>query len=158
MKTASSQEIKEELKALKPGQLVEICLRLARFKKENKELLTYLLFESHNEEAYITSVKEMMDEGFTELPKPNLYLSKKTLRKILRQISRCIKYAGSPLVEASLLLHFCRCMQEKGIPYSSSTVLNNLYQSQLKKIHTALDKLHEDIQYDLRRELEGLEG
>lgn len=157
MKTASSQEIKEELKARKPAQLIELCLRLARFKKENKELLTYLLFESDNEEVYIVSVKEMIDEGFKELPKPNLYLSKKTLRKILRQTNRCIKYAGSPLVEASVLIHFCHKMQETGIPYTGSTVLYNLYQAQLKKIHVSLGKLHEDIQYDLRRELEELE-
>jgi hypothetical protein len=48
-------------------------------------------------------------------------------------------------------------MQETGIPYTSSTVLYNLYQAQLKKIHSSLNKLHEDIQYDLRRELEELE-
>jgi len=39
MKTATVHEIKQELVATKPGDLVELCLRLARFKKENKELL-----------------------------------------------------------------------------------------------------------------------
>jgi len=44
MKAASSKEIKSALIEQSPTQLTELCLRLARFKKENKELLTYLLF------------------------------------------------------------------------------------------------------------------
>ena len=48
MKAASISEIKTELKGLPPAQLTELCLRLARFKKENKELLTYLLFEAND--------------------------------------------------------------------------------------------------------------
>ena len=50
MKAASLQEIKEELNQLDPIKVRDLCLRLGRFKKENKELLTYLLFESFNEE------------------------------------------------------------------------------------------------------------
>lgn len=156
MKTASIQELKQELLALKPAKLTELCLRLARFKKENKELLTFLLFEAHDEEAYVRSVKELIQEGFTELPKPNLYLSKKTLRKILRITNRYIKYAGSKTAEVSLLMYFCQQMKSSGIAYEKSTVLNNLYETQLKKIRAALKTLHEDIQYDFLRELEDL--
>lgn len=156
MKTASIQELKQELLALKPAKLTELCLRLARFKKENKELLTFLLFEAHDEEAYVRSVKELIQEGFTELPKPNLYLSKKTLRKILRITNRYIKYAGSKTAEVSLLMYFCQQMKSSEIAYEKSTVLNNLYEAQLKKIRAALQTLHEDIQYDFLRELEDL--
>jgi hypothetical protein len=156
MKTASVQELKQELLALKPAKLTELCLRLARFKKENKELLTFLLFEAHDEESYIKSVKELINEGFTELPKPNLYLSKKTLRKILRITNRYIKYAGSKTAEVSLLIYFCQQMKSSGISFEKSTVLNNLYEAQLKKIRAALKTLHEDMQYDFLRELEDL--
>lgn len=156
MKTASVQELKQELLALKPAKLTELCLRLARFKKENKELLTFLLFEAHDEEFYIKSVKELINEGFTELPKPNLYLSKKTLRKILRITNRYIKYAGSKTAEVSLLIYFCQQMKSSGISFEKSTVLNNLYEAQLKKIRAALKTLHEDMQYDFLRELEDL--
>ena len=51
MKTASIQELKQELQATSQTKLLDLCLRLAKFKKENKELLTYLLFEAHDEEA-----------------------------------------------------------------------------------------------------------
>lgn len=156
MKTASVQEIKQELQALSQSKLLELCLRLAKFKKENKELLTYLLFEAHDEEAYINSVKSLIDEGFTELPKANLYLTKKSLRKILRITGRYIKYAGSKTVETALLLHFCTKLNRSGIPYTKSPVLQNLYTMQVKKAKAALLALHEDLQYDFQKELEAL--
>lgn len=156
MKTATIQEIKQELLAVNPTQLLELCLRLAKFKKENKELLTFLLFEAHDEEGYINSVKQLIDEGFTEIPMPNLYLTKKTLRKILRITNRYIKYAGSKQAETALLIYFCRKIKESGIPYQKTTVLNNLYELQLKKIKAALGQLHEDLQYDYRREVDTL--
>lgn len=156
MKTASIQELKQELQATGHHQLLELCLRLARFKKENKELLSFLLFEAHDEEAYLNSIKELVDEAFTELPKPNIYLTKKTLRKILRITNRYIKYSGSRQVEASLLIHFCSRMKSLGMADTKSPVLNNLYEMQLKKIRTAMKTLHEDIQYDLQKEIDGL--
>ena len=55
MKTASVKEIKDELKFKTSDELRELCLQLSRFKKENKELLTYLLFEAQDEEAFIAS-------------------------------------------------------------------------------------------------------
>jgi hypothetical protein len=153
MKTASIQELKQELAALNQSRLLELCLRLAKFKKENKELLTYLLFEAHDEEAYINSVKLLIDEGFEELPKSNLYLNKKTLRKILRITNRYIKYAASAQVEVSLLIYFCNKMKQSGIPFQKSNVLNNLYASQVKKIKSALSGMHEDLQYDFQKDV-----
>src|SRR6478736_2918206 len=99
MKTASVHELKQELQSVAPGRLLELCLRLAKFKKENKELLTYLLFESHDEEAYIQSVKAMIDEGFDELGHTSVYLTKKSLRKILRLTNKYIRYTGSKQAE-----------------------------------------------------------
>ncbi len=154
MKTASIQELKQELQATAQPKLLELCLRLAKFKKENKELLTFLLFEAHDEEGYINSVKKMIDEGFTELPKSTTYLTKKSLRKILRITNRYIKYTASKQAETALLIYFCSKMKNSGIRYQKSTVLNNIYEQQLKKIRSALDKLHEDLQYDYRKELD----
>lgn len=51
MKTATIAELKSELGNVPAPQLAELCIRLAKFKKENKELLTYLLFEAYDEEA-----------------------------------------------------------------------------------------------------------
>src|SRR5690606_9586745 len=104
MRSASVQEIKQEMSHLKPAELVNICLRLARFKKENKELLTYLLFESGDEAGYIEEVKQEIDNLFEEINRSHLYFVKKSLRKILRMIGKHVRYIGSKSAEAELLL------------------------------------------------------
>ncbi len=157
MKTATIQELKQELQGVAQAKLLDLCLRLAKFKKDNKELLTYLLFESHDEEAYISSVKELMDEGFTELPKATVYLTKKSLRKTLRITNKYIRYSGSKQVEAVLLIYFCRLMKESGIPFRKKAPLENIYEGQLKKVRSALEKLHEDLQFDYLKQVEALE-
>lgn len=157
MKSATIQELKTELKTLPASHLTEICLRLAKFKKDNKELLTYLLFEAADRSSFITAVKKEMDEGFSELPKPNLYLTKKTLRKILRTTTKQIRYMASPQAEVELLTYFCRRVRDKEISLRNSPVMNNLYRQQLKKIHALIATLHEDLQYDFLRDLKGLD-
>ena len=157
MKSASIQEIKQELKSLSPSRLSELCLRLAKFKKDNKELLTYLLFESDDEAAYIANVKKEIDEGFTELPKPNLYLTKKSLRKVLRITTKQIRYTASPQAEVELLTYFCRKLKDSRIPLRDSPVLTNLYNQQLKKIRSVVATLHEDLQFDFLKRLKGLD-
>lgn len=158
MKAASIHEIKQELLSLSPSHLTEICLRLARFKKDNKELLTWLLFEASDEATFIASVKKEIDIEFEGLPKPNLYLSKKSLRKVLRATAKQIRYTGSPQAEVELLTYFLRKLQYSGIPYRDSPVLINLYRQQLKKIRSVISGLHEDLQHDYLRELQGLDG
>lgn len=157
MKAATVHEIKQELSQLPASKLTEICLRLAKFKKENKELLTYLLFESFDDAAYINNVKQEIDLDFEELPKPNLYLTKKSLRKTLRNTAKRIRYTGSPQAEVELLTYFCQSIIRAGIPIKNSTVLNNLYQQQVKKIRSVIATMHEDLQYDYLRALKDLD-
>lgn len=156
MKSATLNEIKKELQELSPKQVQDLCIRLAKYKKDNKELLTYLLFESHDEQAYIQSIKEEMDELFTQVNRSSVYLAKKTLRKIVRTAAKYIRYANSKTVEIEVLLYFCLQLKRSGINIHSSTVLENLYEQQLKKINKALATLHEDLQYDYIQELKDL--
>jgi gas vesicle protein len=156
MKAASSNEIKQELKKLNASQLMELCLRLARFKKENKELLTYLLFEEDNLAAYISNIKKQMDEDFSQMNITNLYFAKKTLRKILRIANKYIRYTGSKEAEAEILMHYLTNLKGLKISWKKSTALTNLYQAQIKKIKAAVDSMHEDLQYDHKRSLDRL--
>ena len=156
MKAASVIEIKQELKELNPAQLVELCLRLARFKKENKELLTFLLFEAHDLASYISSVKEQMDENFAEINTSNIYFAKKTLRKILRIANKYIRYTGSKEAEAEILLHYLTNFKGLKLSWHKSTALTNLYNAQIKKIKAAIDTMHEDLQHDYHRSVERL--
>ncbi len=154
MTTASLQEIKKELRTLEVDRLQDLCLRLAKYKKENKELLNYLLFEAHHEKAYIENVKEDMVELFGTVPSSrNVYLIKKSLRKVLRYTNRQIKYSGIKQTELELRIFFCTKMKEAEIPLHTGTVLYNLYQQQLKKIESTFAALPEDIRADYDREL-----
>ncbi|MCX6316178.1 MAG: hypothetical protein NTW29_02730 [Bacteroidetes bacterium] len=156
MKTATISELKQELAATPPAKVQELCLRLARFKKENKELLTYLLFESHDTTAYIESVKQEMASLFEEVNTTNVYFAKKTLRKILRIINKYIRYCGLPGAEVELLIDYCRSMQATKLPIDRYPVVQNLYNNQVKRIHKALALLHEDLQYDYRSAIQEL--
>jgi len=156
MKAASSNEIKQALKELSQSKLVDLCLRLARFKKENKELLTYLLFEADDLETYIRNVKQEIDEGFAEMNTASIYYAKKSLRKILRITNKYIRYTGNKQAEVELLLHFCEKLKQSGIRFQKSTALNNLYQSQIKKIKIAIATMHEDLQHDYVKAMEQL--
>ena|SRR5258708_5252847 len=156
MKTASLHEIKKELDTVGTDNLVELCMRLGRYKKENKELLTYLLFEANDEVAYVESVKREIDEQFDNLQASNLYFVKKSLRKILRFVNKQIRYSGSKQSEIELRIHYCTRLRNSGIRLDKSPVLFNLYQRQLKKINSVLTKLPDDLQYDYQRAVEHL--
>jgi len=156
MKAASVNELKDELKQLPANRLVDICLRLAKYKKENKELLHYLLLESDNEQGYLQAVKNEINDLFGDVNSSNLYFAKKTIRKILRIANKHIRYAATKQAEVELLLHFCSVLKKSGIPFAKSTALNNLYAAQIKKISKAISGMHEDLQYDYQKELNRL--
>jgi hypothetical protein len=148
MKAATIHEIKQELKNHTPAALAELCIRLARFKKENKELLTYLLFEAHDEQTYIAGVKAEIDESFAQLPHANTHLTKKSLRKILRATNKYVRYTASKTAEVELLLHYCTKLKNSGLLATTGTAINNVYTQQLKKLNDAVAALHEDLQHD----------
>lgn len=158
MKTASVAELKKELAHHSQAELMQLCLRLARFKKENKELLTYLLFEAHDEHGYIDAVKAMMDKAFSEINTTSYYYIKKSVRKILSSVKKQIRYSQKKETEVELLLYFCRKLRTMKPSFTRSPVLRNTYQTQLRMIRNAMSKLHEDLQYDFGLELEKLES
>ena len=153
MKAASVNEIKKNLEKRDFNELLEYCIRLTKFKKENKELLAFLLFESGDIPSYIEGVKEEVNDQFNSINQSNIYFIKKSVRKILRLINKHIRFSLSKQTEAELLIHFCNCIITYSIPVKNSRQLMNLYENQLRKIEKSLDSLHPDLQYDLRRQM-----
>ena len=148
---SSLSDIKKELQHKSKPELLEHCIRLAKFKKENKELLAFLLFEP-DEALFIENIKKNTDNLFEEINFSNVHFIKKGVRKILRMINKNIRFALSKQVEAELLLHFCNCFVTFSIPTRKSRQLLNIYEGQVKKFNQALSALHEDMQYDLKRQ------
>jgi len=156
MKAASLGELKHELLTRPQKEVFELCLRLAKFKKENKELLTFLLFEAGDLQSYIQNVKKEIDEQFSLINKTNLYFAKKSIRKILRTVNKFIKYAASKEAEVELLIYYCIKLQESGIALHKSAALTNLLNMQIKRIFKSMELLHEDLQYEYFKDLEKL--
>ncbi len=156
MKTASISEIKQELTNASSKELLELCLRVIKYKKENKELLTYLLFEAHDLPSYIENIKKEMDENFLQINQSNLYLAKKSLRKILKTTNKYIKYTASKEGETELLIYFCNKIKTSGIKINRSIALSNLYNNQIKKVTAIVETLHEDLLHDFTKEIDKL--
>ena len=156
MKAATLKEIKDELSECSREQLLDYCLRLSRFKKENKELLTYLLFESENEAGYIESVKNEIEEEFKHINKASVYYIKKSVRKILRYTKKYIRYSKKKETEVELLIYYCTELLKIKPSIRENKALNNLYLRQIELIKKALSALHEDLQYDFEEKLEKL--
>jgi hypothetical protein len=153
MKASSLTELKKEMQYRSNKELLSFCLRLAKFKKENKELLTFLLFEEGNITNYISGVKKETSDYFAEINNSNVYYIKKSVRKILRYVNKHIRFTGSKQAEAEILIHFCNNIVDFSIPLHKSRQLFNMYETQLNKIDSALSTLHPDLQYDLRKQL-----
>lgn len=158
MKPASVSEIKKELKHLPQEALLELCIKVAKYKVENKELLSYFLFDAHDEASYINTLKLEMDQMFNEVNKTNVYLAKKTIRKVLRHAQKHIKYSGSKQTEVELLIYFCKGFKKTRIAINKYLVLSNMYEAQLKKVTKALSTLHEDLQIDYENDFEEIKG
>ena len=137
-------------------ELEALCLRLARFKLENKELLTYLLFESEDDAAYIRAIKAEVDEQLSEINTSSYYFIKKSVRKVLRTVKKYIRYTQNKETEVELLLYFCEQLKDFSPSIRRNTTLVNLYERQLLYIEKKIDVLHEDLQYDYKIELEEL--
>ncbi len=158
MKAVTIKKIKDELSHRSANDLMELCLKLSKFKKENKELLTYLLFESHSEEKYIESVKEQIDALFTQINTKSYFYIRKSVRKILTIIKKFIRYSKKKETEVELLLHFCCKLKNFKPSINRSQQLKNSFNRQIILIEKAIATLHEDLQYDYKLELEELVG
>jgi len=156
MKAVTVKILKEELSHQSQKELMELCLRLSKFKKENKELLTYLLFEAIDEESYIESIKDLLDEEFDTINTKSYFYIRKSMHKILRLIKKYIRYSKKKETEVALLLYYCTKLKNFTPSIKKSVRLQNIFDRQVVLIQKAIATLHEDLQYDYRLELEEL--
>ncbi len=152
MQAASIAELRKSLVRLDHGELLDACLRLARFKKDNKELLTYLLFLSDDGQGYVNYLCHEIDEQF--LLTPNAH--KKTLRKTIRWMDKCLRFSGNKETEVQVRIHFCQSLKTSDTPFMRNRVMTNMFLGQNKKIDRPIGTFHEDVQFEYRESLEEL--
>jgi len=153
MKPEKLSDIKKELASRTPQELIDTCLRLAKYKKENKELLNYLLFDSGDPMLYAENIKTFLIPEFESLQRGSYY-STKGLRKILRVMNRHVKYTASKQVETELILWFTEQYLKYVDLRSSHKALQQILLRQFDKVSKLLPKLHEDLQFDYKSEFE----
>lgn len=156
MKSHTIHEIQKELKTLDNNEVLELCMRLAKHKKENKELLSYLLFDVNDEKEYLEKVKKEIDLLFHDISRKSTYTTKKGLQKVVRHLTKFIKNSSKKETELDLRIYFCKKMKAMRIDLDSSKIISNLYYREIEKIKIAFSKLHEDLQYDYKEEMEKL--
>jgi hypothetical protein len=157
MKAVSVKELREELSNRSSKELLELCLRLARFKKENKELLTYILFESDDEKSYVEGVKSEIDLQFQQINRKSNYLIRKGIRRILLLTRKYARYSPKKQTEIDLLIYFCIKLRKFTPSIQKNSGLRNLYIRQIEAIRTKVSCLHEDLQYDYGLELAAMD-
>ena len=158
MKAVTVKKIKDELSYKNSKELMDLCLRLSKFKKENKELLTYLLFEASDEEGYIQRVKEEIDFQFESINTKSYFYIRKSVRKILTITKKYIRYSLKKETEVELLLYFCKKLKNFSPSIKRSPRLVNTYNQQITSIKRSIQTLHDDLQYDYQIELDQLEN
>jgi len=156
MNTATVPQLKNEIKHLEKGELIELCLKLAKFKKENKELLSYLLFEADDEAHFIETIKDDITDEFENINRSSAYLIKKSSRRILKDVKKYVRYSKKTSTEIELLMHFCYELGQFKSALSQNVVLGNMYRTQVGVIKKAMAKVHEDLQYDYADALDSL--
>jgi hypothetical protein len=156
MKPVTIKKIKDELHYKSSQELIELCLKLSKFKKENKELLSYLLFDVEDEATYIYNVNEYSTLLFGDINTKSFFYIRKSVRKILKLTKKYIRYSKKKETEVELLLHFCKELKKLSPSISNSPRLLNVYNRQLILIKKAIATLHEDLQYDYQLEFDQL--
>ena len=156
MQSASISLLKKTLENYDSPELIALCLRMAKYKKDNKELLSYLLFDEKDKEGYIQTIKMEMDDEFDGINTSSYYFIKKSVRKILRTLKKHIRYTQSRQVEVELILYWCSKMRTMQPPYEKNVALANLYDRQIALIDKSLKTLDPDLQYDYQQEIEKL--
>lgn len=157
MKSATIRELKRELQERPPQEVLELCLRLCRFKKENKELMTYVLFEAHDEESYMENVKQEMDVRFDQVNKKSPYFVRKSFRSILQFTRKFIRYSGNKETEIELLLYYCLKLKNFKPDIKHNKRQLNIYLKLMEQLEKKIGDLHEDLQYDYQKDWERID-
>lgn len=156
MKAATLHQIKKELETYAPKKIMDLTLRLIKYKTENKELISYLLFDEDDLAGYISDLREDISAMFTDIRFLPSYQIKRVLKKALKFITRYAKYTNVKETEAELLLHFCSLMREHSLLRNTNKVISVIFYKQLEKVEKMLPGLHEELQYDYKDKIETL--
>ena len=153
MKPATLVQIRKELETVSYNRLLDITMKMVRHKTENKEFISFVLFDEENVADFASDIRHEISEMMQEVQYKPSYIIKRTLRKVLRYISRYCGYVSDKEFEAEMLVYFCRLMKEKRLHRTPIKSINIIYYKQLEKIEKLLPKLTGEVKTDIENEL-----
>jgi len=83
-------------------------------------------------------------------------LAKKSVRKVLRNCKKYIRYSKKPQTEIEIIIYFCSQLLKLSKEHHQNTTLMSIYSKQLELVRKKINKLHEDLQYDYNLIIEEL--
>ena len=156
MSSISIKDIKNELKYKSDSELIEICLKLAKASKSNKEILDYELNFSNNEAEFVNRSKLEIDSLLINIDSHFNSNILKILRKTLKRVSFLIKISKREETAVELLIHLAMEIQETKILKSNHVSIGQFYFKLEEKIDKVIMKLHPDLQYDYQEKIDTL--
>ena len=156
MEIPSLAQLKKELSYLSEKELIELVADLAKFSRENKAYLYFKLNEKVQPGLFGDTVKEDLEESFQTANLKNYHLAKKSAQGIRRKLNKALKLSKNKADQAELILYFCEKLKQYGYLKFRHPVIQKLYELQLQKAEKLIEKLEEDLQYDLGQILESL--
>jgi len=156
MEIPSLSIIKKELAYFSESELVELIADLAKFSRDNKAYLYFKLNERFDPNLFLTTAKEDLEESFQTSNTRSHFFAKKSTQTIRRKLNKILKLSKNKSDQAELILFFCEKMKSYGYLKFNHPVITKLYQMQIQKAQKLIEKLEEDLQYDLNLMLEEL--
>ncbi len=148
-------DLKKELSELSKPDLIKLCLRVAKLKRENKELLAYLIFDADDPLFYAQKLKPELVDIFT-LPFQHPYYLTKSIRKSLRIVSKYYRFTSNKQGETELLLYLVEQFHEHWRAEFKYQALAKVIFRCLDKAQSNLKRIDEDYRADFEQPLQKL--
>jgi hypothetical protein len=140
-------DLKKELADLSKPELIKLCLRVAKLKRENKELLSYLIFDSEDPLFYAQKLKPEIKEVF-EQPFQHAYYLTKSIRKVMRIITKYYRFTSNKQGETELLIYLVEEFYQSWRYEYRYQALGKVIFRCLEKAQSNLKKIDEDFRAD----------
>lgn len=140
-------DLKKELLVLSKPELIQLCLRVAKLKRENKELLAYLIYDVEDPLFYAEKLKPELKEVF-EQPFQHAYYLTKSIRKVMRLIAKYYRFTSNKQGETELLIYLVDEFHKSWRNEYRYQALGKVIFRCLEKAESNLKKIDEDFRAD----------
>ncbi|WP_026951664.1 hypothetical protein [Algoriphagus mannitolivorans] len=156
MEIPSLAQIKKELAFLPEAELIDLIADLAKFSRDNKAFLFFKLNEKCQPNLFLDLAKEDLELAFQQTTIRSSFAAKKAAQSIRRKLNKLLKLSKNKADQAELILFYAEKLKDYGYLKFNHSVNMNIFQMQLQKSEKLIEKLNEDLQYDLGLILENL--